>query len=279
MRCVGAIAVLAAILAQPAAAETSAQVRDLAIRAERDPVALAQLERIRVVAGRRVDLRAALEGASGDELRSRLQELARTRTAQQSPGGARANAASILREHRFHGSAVPRPLHGVLAWLGRLLHRIFGPVGRLGRHVPGGVRVAWTILAVVLVVLTALVAARVGRRRSGRRLELGDDRRSGRRLDPAKLDRDAEEAERRGELELALRLRFRAGLLRLGGAEAIPLRASLTSGEAGRLLRSPIFDELSRDFDEVVYGGLPAGERHVLAAREQWPRLLDEVRR
>ena len=39
------------------------------------------------------------------------------------------------------------------------------------------------------------------------------------------------EAERRGEHELALRLRFRAGLLRLDERGAIELRPSLPTGE------------------------------------------------
>jgi hypothetical protein len=70
-------------------------------------------------------------------------------------------------------------------------------------------------------------------------------------------------------------LRFRAGLLRLGRARVVPLRASLTSGEARRILRLAEFDALARAHDEVVYGGRTAVSADLAAARERWPRVLE----
>ena len=282
MRSPAAVVLAAAALAAApvAAAETAAQVRVLAARAARDPAALAQLERIRVVDGRPVDLRAALGGASGPELRARLHELAAPQPGA-APGRLDAGAAarSILRERRFRVSDVPRPLHGVLAWLGRGLHRLSRPLARLARHFPGGEAVGWFVLAAAAVGLTALVAVRVGRRRAGRLSEQVHARSRGRELDPVQLEREADAAEARGDLELALRLRFRAGLLRLGRADVIPRRDSLTNAEARRLLHSPEFDRLSRDFDDVVYGGEPADPERLAEARACWPRVLEDARR
>jgi Domain of unknown function (DUF4129) len=39
-------------------------------------------------------------------------------------------------------------------------------------------------------------------------------------------------------------------------------------------LRSERFDALARRFDEIVYGGRPAGEEDVKVARQEWVALL-----
>ena len=127
-------------------------------------------------------------------------------------------------------------------------------------------------------------AALVGARLAGRRVEVearGVGRRGrGRGEDPAELERLADEAERRGDLEIALRLRFRAGLLRLGRARAVAAASvALRTREARRALRNPRFDRLARDFDEVVYGGRAPRPEDVAAARSEWPRVLAEARR
>jgi Domain of unknown function (DUF4129) len=268
-----------ALAAAPAAAgssATSSQVAALASRAERDGRALATLRAVDRVDGRAVDLRAALS-VNGSRLQARLRALAGTARAR--PGQAalrdpQASARSILSERRFRGSSVPRPLHRPLRWLGRELHRAHDWVtGRL----PGGARVFWILVAGAVVTLAALVATKLGRRRGGRIVEAGvpSGRRSGE--DPRRLEREADEAERAGDFERALRLRFRGGLLRLAGVDAIPPRASLTNGEIARRIRSPSFRELAHDFDEVVYGRRTAGGQDVARARDRWSRVLEEA--
>ena len=74
-----------------------------------------------------------------------------------------------------------------------------------------------------------------------------------------------------------MRLRFRAGLIRLGRADRLPLRNSLTSGQAADLLHLDDFDSLARDFDEVVYGRRPPGLDDVARAREEWARVLSRT--
>jgi hypothetical protein len=194
------------------------------------------------------------------------------------PGApAREEARRILSERRYHGTDVPRPLHGFLEWLGRRLHFLKRFYEWSAPKI-GGEKVFWTIAAVLVVALAAWAAARLARRFGARdgagTSPLGENAQS---LDPGKLEQLAAEAELRGDLEIALRLRFRAGLLRLGRARALELRPSLTTREARRALRNPRFDRLARSFDEVVYGRRPPSSDDLAAAREEWPRVLHEV--
>ena len=72
------------------------------------------------------------------------------------------------------------------------------------------------------------------RRRARRRARTVADERE----DPDALEREADAAERDGDLDRAVRLRFRAGLLRLGDRGAIHYRPSVTTGEVRRTLDS-----------------------------------------
>jgi len=191
---------------------------------------------------------------------------------------AREEARRILTERRFHGTAVPRPFHGVLSWLARRLHFLAHWWHGLGASV-GGANVLWGILAAVIVGLAIFLATRLAARRTAFEAGLATRRAGGRSEDPAALERLADEAERRGDLEIALRLRFRAGLLRLARTKALPERPSLRTGEARQALHSERFDRLARDFDEIVYGGREPSPGDVAAARSEWPHVLEEVRR
>ena len=98
-------------------------------------------------------------------------------------------------------------------------------------------------------------------------------RRSGRE-DPAALERAADAAEREERWEEAVRLRFRAGLLRLDARRIVGYRPSLTTGEVRRALGSPAFDAVGRDFDAIAYGGRAAGPDDAGAARAGWAEVL-----
>jgi hypothetical protein len=192
----------------------------------------------------------------------------------------RADARQILGERKYHGSHVPRPLHGFIEWLGRHLHFLVRWFDWLGRHVPGGTNVVWAILAGFVVGLAVLAAMRLARRSSLReRAGAGVWARGERPEDPQALEQLADEAERRGDLEVALRLRFRAGLLRLGRAQVLELRPSITTVEVRRALRSRRFDGLARSFDEVVYGRRSPRADDLADARTEWPLVLEEARR
>jgi hypothetical protein len=183
-------------------------------------------------------------------------------------------ARQITSESRFHETQLPRPLHGLLDAIGRLLDKLVHPF----EATFGGPAWLWPVAALVLVVALAGVV-RTARRRSDpgvhapvkiESIEQTDD--------PAALERAADDAERRAQNQLALRLRFRAGLLRLQAADAIELRPGLTSGQIARRLGSERFRSLASTFDAVAYGGRDASPNDVDTARREWPRVLEEAR-
>jgi hypothetical protein len=139
--------------------------------------------------------------------------------------------------------------------------------------------VVWAILGLLTLFGAAFLAQR---RIRGRLVGAGSAPRAGRRsaeADPVALEHAADQAEREGDYERAVRLRFRAGLLRLARLRAISDDVSTTSGQVSRQLHSPSFDELAGTFDEVVYGGRAADKDDAVAARGRWDDVLGEARR
>jgi Domain of unknown function (DUF4129) len=270
---------VALLLATPVPARADsvspAQLRDLAARAADDPGALAELRRVDRIGDRRVDIAGALRGARGPALRARLRQL-------QAPtvpwtGGARADAQRILREHRFRGSDLPGPFRGLLDRLSRWARKLGKVIDLLNALLPGGAGVAWVVLAALVCAIAALVARRVlsGRVRASEAAAAA----AGPAHDDARaLERRADAAEAAGDLATALRLRFRAGLLRLDERGAIEFRPSISTHEVRRALRSEDFDSLAATFDDVVYGGRPPAAEDLSSARERWPRVVGSAR-
>lgn len=193
------------------------------------------------------------------------------------PDAARRQAEAILRERRFRPVDVPQPLRRPLRSLGDALTSV---LDRLAALLPGGHVTLWLLLAAAVLALSTLLTARAARRRRAGEGVSYDQRTAlagSTPEDPARLERRAEEAEDAGDYAAAVRLRFRAGLLRLDAREAIALRPSLTSGELARRLRSATFAGLAATFDAVAYGGARPGEEDARAAREGWRTVLSEV--
>lgn len=189
---------------------------------------------------------------------------------------ARAAARAILHESRFHAPSVPRPLHGLLHGIGTALSapaRIFSDaVSKLGSVLPGGVVVAWLVLALLVAGASALIA-----RRYSRLALIGphDEPVGARGTErAAELERRADAAERDGRLDDAVRLRFRAGLARLSERGAIPPPRSMPTGEFSRILHSGAFDELRTRFEEIAYGTAHAVVSDVEDARRGWTVVL-----
>ena len=191
---------------------------------------------------------------------------------------ARQEARRILAERRFNPRPPPRPFRGILRRIGNALAAPVRAVLRpLGRLLPGFGTLPWYVLAFLVVAGAGVVAFRLAQGRSRPRFSAPG--RAGRApVSPEELEAEAERAEARGELEMALRLRFRAGLLRLDRVGAVRQRPGLTNAAVSRALRSRTFDALAWDFDEVVYGGRPATAGDVEEARGSWPRVLEEAR-
>lgn len=256
------------------------ELEALAEKARQDPAALRRLREVETVDGRPVELDRALGGAEGEVLDARLRALAGGGgggSAAASAASARAEARRILAQRRFRPSSTPRPLRGLLRRLGTWLRPVLQPIGRLWGDVAGNV-VGRLVVVVAVIGLAALTAIRLVRRRTAAGVAPGARARRDHEQDPEALERDADRAERDGYLDLAFRLRFRAGLLRLARAGLVPARPSLTTGQLSRSLCSPTFDQLAVTFDEIAYGGRKGTAADLQAARAGWPVVLREAR-
>jgi hypothetical protein len=270
------VAALALAIPAVAAAEavTSAELAALAERAGTDAAARERLLAVDRVDGRPVAVREALAGARGEELARRAQVLAASvRRPEGSPADDRRRAQAILDERRFKGADVPRPFAGPLEWLGDRLDPVADWLDDLGQDVPGGPIVLWMALAALVIVAAGAVTSTTIRRRA-----IAIERARAAALpateDPHALEREAERAERDGDWERAVRLRFRAGLLRLDRRHVIAYRPSLTTGEVARAVGSPAFTEVGERFDAIAYGGRPAEREDAEHARRGWAEVL-----
>lgn len=291
----GAAALLAAFFflgtTGPAAAESSAEVKALARRAQSDPAALARLRQVRDVDGRPADFERALGEAEGEDLRSRLELIesgvGAGADAAVPPGDATAQqeAERILDSSKYKPSEPPRPLRGVIRQLGDWLEPVLEPIGRFFKPVVDFFIALfdnpWTLALVggVVILIAAIVASRMASRRNRAAEAVAglagrDDVAT---LDPRDLDKQADAAEAAGDFERAFRLRFLAGVLRLDRAGAIDYRQSATTGQLVREVKSTTFKGLARSFDEIAYGGRGAERQDVDQAKSEWPRVLQEA--
>ena len=269
------VALLGVPAAAPAAEATSAEIRDLAREARTDAGALRRLRSVDRVDGRPVDLGRALDTSDRREREARLDALAAAAPAEGGAPAARSEAARVLDQRRYKRSSVPRPLRSPLQRLGEWLQDAFG---WLETNLPGGGFSAWSLLAAIALVAGALLARLVVRRHvEEEHATATAARRAGE--DPRALERAADGADRAGDHTTAVRLRFRAGLLRLDERGAIELRPGLTTGAIARELRSDAFTGIAATFDEVAYGGREATRDDAEAAKAGWKAVLSEGRR
>jgi hypothetical protein len=198
---------------------------------------------------------------------------------------ARHAAERILAERRFHGRHIPDPLANVFSWIGDLLtglgNAITDWINSLASGVPGGSDLVVLIGAGLVLALSAFLAARSLRRRTAAASDAsgGDGRAApgARHDDWRSLERAADEAERAGDYESAVRLRFRAGLLRLDERGAVTVTAATTTREVARALRSSEFDRVAAGFDRVAYGGRAPAATDADLQRAGWKQVLATV--
>ncbi len=258
------------------------ELESLARRAGDEPAALDRLRRVDRVDGRSVDLRRALDAPAprAAERARVLSSGSGSSTATERGAGARSaadDARMTLAERRFHPRKDPRPLAGVLERIGGWFRPIGDPVGRVAEKAFDN-PLGFAVVAGAVVLVATLVCVRVARRRTTRNLAAGRSSRRPTPVDPAELERRADAAERDDDLELAFRLRFEAGLIRLHDAGRLRLKASTTTGEVLRTVPSPALGQLVTTLEEIVYGGRPAQAPDLAAARTGWARVLEEAR-
>ncbi|HEX5096260.1 MAG TPA: hypothetical protein VFX21_09610 [Acidimicrobiia bacterium] len=193
------------------------------------------------------------------------------------PDQARADAEAILGGRRYHSDPAPRPFRGQLKWIGDRLQSVGDAIGKVFDLLPWWV---WLLIAITAVALFVWYLVRNAERRRVLRVAAGTAPSATVATDdPDALERDADDAERNGDYERAVRLRFRAGLLRLGTRGRIEYTSSITNGEVRRTLQSPTFDDLASTFDEITYGEREAVPPDASDARTRWPELTRGGRR
>ncbi len=194
-------------------------------------------------------------------------------------GEARREAHDVLAQARFEHDSGDGDVVDAIEELVRPIRDFLdgaSPDGDLSLGIPLGFFVAVLVAAAALAAVAASRAVQ-------RRLEVGrwHGRREGAVRSPAGdlkiVERAASEAEARGDFALAIRLRFRAGLIRLAERGAIRLRPSLTVRQAAGEVRSPTLDRLAVHFESVAYGGRSASADDVTSTRHAWSDLLEEV--
>ena len=281
-RAAGVVLVLAVATAWPAAGR---RARDRGHRggvpdaspaeAVDDPSALAELRRVDSSTGQPVDVRGALRGARGDDLEARLRHArgldsrarpSRSRATRR-PRPARCSPRTASRPNS------PRPFRGFFEWLGDLLPDL----DWLDDLIPGPPGVVWLVLAALVggIAWVARPARADAPDRTSRRPQQADA--VGGRDDPRSLERLAAEAEAAGDLRAALRLRFRAGLLRLDAArrDRLPPVDLHPRGAAGSCARRTSTRSRST-FDDVVYGGRAAEDADVERRARALARRRDQ---
>ncbi len=215
------------------------------------------------------------------------------RAAPVDPAQARHDVRSILAGDRYHPKDSPRPLDSVLTWLDHHLHGVghalgvvFLPIGRffawLWQHTFGALPIVLAValgVAVLAAILFATVRA-VERRPAARAAGHAAGAAGEPSATAEDLERGADEAEAAGRYGDAVRLRFRAGLLRLErDADAIVNRPGLTTREVRVRLHSERFDALADTFEVVAYGGVAAAADDADSARHDWRAVVGEARR
>jgi hypothetical protein len=267
------------VVAPPAAARDASveEVRALADQAVDDPDALEELRSIDSVDGRPFDIGLLLDDAQGAELDTRLRTLAGDGPHEDvDVSSARGTAEEILGGRNYRDERTPRPLQGLVERLRDLLRPVGQWIEGWAQHLPGGSLTLWVVLAALFLIGVAILTARAASRRRLMVTRTHRDRPDEEMVSIGDLEKQADDAERSGNLALALRLRFLAGLQHLDDAGLIRFNPSLTSGEISSRLRSRAFDALAATHDRVVYGKQAPSPVDISSARTWWRAVLTE---
>ena len=181
----------------------------------------------------------------------------------------RSEASDILSGREYSETSLPRPLKGLFDWIGEQLEPLVGPLDKI----LNSSSFQYPIGAVVLIG-AAFLAVRAVR---GRAKQDSVQRRRQRLIDTADpniLERKADEAERSGRFGVAVRLRFRAGLIHLELADRLSRTETTTGRDLRQQLDLPAFDRLADQFDFVTYGLSPSSSEDYQEALDNWKQVL-----
>lgn len=260
--------------------------------ADGDASAFEDLREVTSIDGRRVDLDPLLSGEEG-VVAGRLDDLAATWSTESGEDGAstgegaagdpagdpaadRSRAREVLDQDRFQEPDLPRPFRRPLQWIGERVASAWDRAVEVLAPVLGTRGAALVLVALLLAGLVATLVAIVRRRSAG---EVARARTTGGwlvdpTLEPGDLEARADAASASGDHARAVRLRYEAGLLRLVDAGRLDLRPETTAGDAAGQVDDPTMDDLTVAFEEIVYGGRPAGPVDDATSREGWRTLL-----
>jgi hypothetical protein len=152
-------------------------------------------------------------------------------------------------------------------------------VNQLSLVLPGGTVTAWILVVALIALAIALTVRRYSRAALAGEATASAAAALAREERAADLERAAQQAEREGRFAEAVRLRFRAGLERLGEQGTISGPRSTPTAEVAGQLRSGEFEQLARRFDEIVYGEDAAQAADAEHSRAGWREVIRGARR
>jgi hypothetical protein len=185
-------------------------------------------------------------------------------------------AREILAEDRFQPAETPAAVRRPLSWLGQQILDLFSPVGRalkwffvtMFSSVFSGV-----IALIIFGFITFLIVRALQGRRRVQAASSALDAAAGVVTDPNELERQAALAAQNGNFAEAVRLRYVAGLRRLEQDTDVPATIASTNGKLRTEVCVAEFDQLSDDFDFIIYGERLADASHDSNAQQRWPQV------
>jgi hypothetical protein len=198
------------------------------------------------------------------------------------PDQIRRDAQSVLARPEFQADASTEAAEGLWAYLHRIFLEILQGFRNLFEWLYGMSPVlAWlfiSVLVITVVVLTAhIIWTIVMAVRHGRRRVSLDDELSLRKIDPAELAQQAEQARREENYILGVRLLFRACLTLLEQREGKKFRPGATNREhLSRYRQTPVYEWLARFvwvIDSKWYGSAACLPADFAACHEAYDKI------
>lgn len=141
---------------------------------------------------------------------------------------------------------------------------------------PGRPSYGWLLLAAMLV-LAVVVATVIARRRISAETDQQRAMDVERRGDAEELEDLANAAEAAGRFEDALRLRFRAGLMRLDDLDVIAYDPAMATGAVRSAVAMAEFDTVASQFERVAYSDYAPQQTDVTSHQQGWQTVLGEL--